>query len=170
MTDHYDAKFGDGTLKRLPTALASPHHIAASDISGVPLPATLSSLHLGGMAERTLHGRALGGRATHRLRILGLRILGLCRGRGRSCVLQRLPTSAAKAGREGYRCSTMRAIDNRWFSHDALLIANRTSYGPMFLRCVRNYIPAPAVLPQSKSSPSSVLAMCISETRPAKIL
>jgi hypothetical protein len=41
---------------------------------------------------------------------------------------------------------------------------------PRCNRCVRNYIAAPAVLPQSKCSPSRVLRMCVSEACAAKVL
>src|SRR5208282_6522007 len=103
-------------LKLLSAAQASHLDVAASNISGVPLPAPLSSLHLRGMAVRTLCGRALRGRAVRRLGILRL----WC-GRLRGWTLQRLPTSAAKAGREVYRGSAMRAVDNRRLIHVALL-------------------------------------------------
>ena len=112
-----------GGVELLSTAQASHHDLAASDVSGGPFPAPLSRLDLRGMAEWTLYGRALGSRAIHRLRIRGLRILGWCCGRWRGWILQRLPTSAAKAGREVYRCSTVRAVDSRSLIHVALLSA-----------------------------------------------
>ena len=113
-----------GGFELLATAQASHHDLAAPDVSRGPLPAPLSSLHLSGMAERTHYGWALlGDRANHRLRILGLRILWLCCGRWRGWILQRLPASAAKAGREVYRCSTVTAVDNRRLIHVVLLSA-----------------------------------------------
>jgi len=116
-------------LELLSTAQASHYDLAASDVSSGPFPAPLPSLDLSGMAEWTLYGRALGDRAIHLLRIRELRILWLCRGRWRGWILQWLPTSAAKAGREVYRCSAVRAVDSRRFSHDALLSANLMSNG-----------------------------------------
>ena len=108
-------------LELLSTAQASHYDLAASDVSSGPFPAPLPSLDLSGMAEWTLYGRALGDRAIHLLRIRELRILWLCRGRWRGWILQWLPTSAAKAGREVNRCSTVTAVNNRRLIHVALL-------------------------------------------------
>jgi len=160
-------------LERFAAALAGPYRIAASDISGVPLPAPFSCLHLRGVAERTGYALALRDRAIRRLRIRGLRIRGLRilgrgipgrrilwlgRGRGRGGVLQGLPTGAAKAGREVYRCSTVRAEGRRRLVHDVLLNANLIERC-VFSRRARNYISMPGGLPQSKSSRSGVLEM-----------
>ena len=112
-------------LKRLSTTKAGPHRIPASHISGVPLPSPLPSLHLRRMAERTHDSRSLRSRAIHRLRIRGLRVLRLRRGRWRGRSLQRLPASPAKGGRGIHRCPTVRTEGNRRLIHEILLIASR---------------------------------------------
>ena len=85
-------------LKRLAAALAGPHHVAAPDISGIPLPSPFSCLHLGGMAERTLCGRPAGPRhipvgdsGVEDSVVVPRALAGLDS--------QRLPTSATKGGR-----------------------------------------------------------------------